>query len=111
MAGDGGQSAAGVALSGSERKPLPGARRVGDVDPQTKIELTIVVRRKAGGQAEIDPSLPRAEALQQLADTAGADPQDLADVERFVRDHGMEVVSADAAQRVIVVRTTAEQAK
>jgi kumamolisin len=109
MAADGGHSA-GVALSGSERKPLPGARRVGDVDPQTEIELTIVVRRKAAAGAKVDPSLPRTEARQQLADAAGADPQDLADVERFARDHGMEVVSSDAARRVVVVRTTAEKA-
>lgn len=110
---EGGRSATGqVALSGSERQALPGARRVGDVDPQTEIELTIVVRRKAEATAgvEVSPALPRAEARQSRAEAAGADPEALADVERYLRDQGMQVVSADAARRVVIVRTTAARA-
>ncbi len=82
-----------VPLDGSERQPVPGARRVGDVDPQSEVEVTIVVRRPAGGE----PGAP-------------ADAADMAAVERFVRDAGMEVVSADAARRVVAVRATAAQA-
>lgn len=82
-----------VPLSGSERAPVPGARRVGDVDPQSDVDLTIVVRRPPGSGAG-----------------TAADPADVDAIERFVRDAGMQVVSADATRRVVTVRGTAAQA-
>jgi kumamolisin len=78
-----------VPLSGSERLPVPGARRVGDVDPQSDVDLTIVVRRGAAG---------------------AADPADMDAVAQFVRDSGMDVVSSDPARRVVIVHATAAQA-
>jgi kumamolisin len=110
---EGGEPASGrVALSGSVREPLPGARRVGDVDPGTPVELTIVVRRKQAAPAgpRFEPGISRAEAQARLAEAAGADSADMAAVEAFVRGHGMEVVFSDAAQRRIGVRATAAQA-
>ncbi len=101
-----------VPLHGSKREVRSGARRVGDVDPQSELELTIVVRRKAPvDQVQMDAGVSRAEAWHRLTDEAGADPEDLAAVKRYAREHGMEVVSSDAARRVVVVRTTAAQAK
>jgi kumamolisin len=82
-----------VPLSGSERAPVPGAHRVGDVDPQSEVGVTIVVRRPPGA-----------------APGAPADAADMEAVEGFVRDAGMDVVSADAARRVVAVRATAAQA-
>ncbi|HZS25521.1 MAG TPA: S53 family peptidase [Gaiellaceae bacterium] len=79
-----------VPLSGSERSPVPGAERVGDVDPRSDVDVTIVVRRGPDG--------------------AGADAEDMEAVERFVRTAGMEVVSADAVRRVVIVHATAAQA-
>lgn len=101
-----------VAFTASKREPLPGARRIGDVDPDTEIPLTIVVRRKPGGSLPSDVAGlgSRAEAGQRLAAAAGADPEDLAVVERYLGEHGIEVVSSDAARRVIDVRTTAAKA-
>ena len=111
MAEDGQSGSGRVALSGSVREPLPGARRVSDVDPATEIDLTIVVRRKAPAEGiEVDTTVPPAEARQRLAAAAGADPQDLAAVEQYVREQGMEVASTDAARRVVIVRTTAAKA-
>src|SRR5947207_532499 len=112
MAGGGEQAPGRVALSGSVREPLPGAERVGDVDPATPVDLTIVLRRKqaAAAAAGLGPGLSRAEAQARLAEGAGADPADMAAVEAYVRGHGMEVVSSDVAQRRIVVRATAAQA-
>jgi kumamolisin len=110
---EGGEPASGrVALSGSVREPLPGARRVGDVDPGTPVELTIVVRRRPAAPAApgFEPGLSRAEAQARLAEASGADPADMAAVEAYVRGHGMEVVFSDAAQRRIGVRATAAQA-
>jgi len=35
-----------VTLPGSDRRPLPGAKVVGAVDPEQRIEITLQVRRK-----------------------------------------------------------------
>lgn len=82
-----------VPLSGSDRLPVPGAHRVGDVDPQSDVDLTIVVRHAPGG-----------------GHGTAADQADIDAIERFVRDAGMEVVSADAGRRVVTVHGTATQA-
>ncbi|MBV8481109.1 MAG: peptidase S53, partial [Actinobacteria bacterium] len=82
-----------VVLRGSERDPVPGATRVGDVDPASTVDLTIVVRRSAGG-----------------GPGTGADPSDVASVDAFVRGAGMQVLSADAERRVVLVRATVAQA-
>jgi len=82
-----------VVLRGSDRAPLPGATRVGDADPGSTVDLTIVLRREPGG-----------------VPGSGADPADVATVEGFVRGTGMQVLSADVARRVVLVRATVAQA-
>ena len=34
-------------LKGSERRPLPGARAIGNADPEERLEVTVLVRRRA----------------------------------------------------------------
>ena len=34
-------------LTGSERLPMPGARAVGNADPAERLEVTVLVRRRA----------------------------------------------------------------
>ncbi len=98
-----------VELSGSERAPIPGAQPIGPVPPDERIELTIRVRAAAGTTATAAPDgaapamgawpLSRAE----LRVARGADPADVNAVEAFVREHGLEVVDAKAAERRILV--------
>jgi len=103
-----------VAIPGSHRDPLPGATRTADVPPDDRIRLSIVVRRKAGGtdkalQAAGEPPGPGDERRRRLAEQAGADEADLDRVVRYVTGAGMQVESADATTRTVVVRATAAQ--
>ncbi len=99
-------------VSGSGRAPVPGARLVGPVDPNEKITVTLVLRRRpeAGGLAahlsgtaggERQP-LPR----EQFAATYGASPEDIAKVEAFAHEHELNVDLVEPAQRRVVLSGT-----
>src|SRR3954452_6768424 len=86
-----------IPIEGSERPPVPGAQRVGDVDPDKRVAVTLTLRRR--GDAPAGP-VDRAE----FAERFGADPADIERVEEFAADHDLEVVEADRARRTVVVR-------
>src|SRR2546426_433374 len=86
-------------VSGSNREPLEGARRVADAAPDDEVMISIVVRRKDGGAEKaleaagsIDPQTSRPDR-RRLAEQAGADPADIERVKQYVTAHGMEVVT------------------
>ena len=99
-------------VPGSERAPLPGARAVGAADPNERIEVTVVLRRAADAaptqQAASAGSLQERKYLtrEELEAAHGADPEDIARVEAFAQEHGLDVVEADRARRRIVLSGT-----
>jgi kumamolisin len=106
-----------VALPGSESAPLAGSRAVGPAPPQQPISATLVVRRKAAlppvdaapplaGQppGPARPPMTRAD----FANRYGADAADLAKVEAFAREHGLQVTGTDAARRSVTLAGTAQ---
>jgi kumamolisin len=98
-----------VALAGSERT-APTAKLVGPAPAFEQVEATVVVRRRAElPDPAADPSPPsrrRYVDRDTFAERYGATPEDLAAVERFARDAGLEVVTSDAARRSVIVRGT-----
>jgi kumamolisin len=92
-------------LGGSTRQPLRNATRVGDVDAEHRVLVSIIVRRPpnrpAGEPLPADAS--PAERRARVAEQSGADPDDLRAVERFAVDAGLEVRSVDAARRTVMV--------
>jgi kumamolisin len=90
-----------VELAGSERTPLPEGLRVSPADPAERVEVTVVLRRRGSlpepGQAR--PHLQR----RQIEEIAGADPADIARVESFAHEHGLDVVAASPARRSVVL--------
>ena len=105
-----------VPIPASRREPVPGARRVADVPPGDELRVSIVVRRKAGGQEKALQAaagrLPGSlnDRRRQLTDQAGADQADLDRVTRWATAAGMRVVSADPATRTVMLTATAAQA-
>jgi len=103
-------------LRGSERAPVPGARILGPAEPTERLEVSILVRRRAaadlttrvatiaaGGAAA--PPLSREEFAQRF----GADPADLAAVRKFAAAHGLAAVQEHAARRTVVLSGTVAQ--
>src|SRR5438270_11114231 len=96
-----------VALQGSDRTPLPGARAVSSVNANEWIEITVHVRRKAALPAveELGEQLPGERQYltqEQFEASYGADPRDLEKVAAFAQEHGLAVVQQDAARRSIM---------
>ena len=104
-----------VEISGSQREPLSGARRTADAPPHEKVRISVVVRRRTGAAdhsvepLSASPDASRLELRQRLAEQRGADPRDMAKVERFLRDAGLDALSADPATRIIAAEGTVEQ--
>ncbi|WP_375496886.1 protease pro-enzyme activation domain-containing protein [uncultured Jatrophihabitans sp.] len=99
--------------AGSARTTLPGSARAaaapgelaGPLDPATIIEITLVLRRRAEPPEAAFTRAPLTRA--ELAERYGADPADLEAVRATVTAAGAEVVSADAASRLLRVRGSA----
>src|SRR5476651_53916 len=69
-----------VALAGSERQVIPGARRIEPADPDERLEVTLYLRARVHRQAEL-PGQPLTRA--EFAALAGAQPADVDAVRTF----------------------------
>ena len=92
-------------LPGSFRHPAPDATVVGGVSPSERIELTLVLRRRA----ELDARTVTSGTLSsaQLAERFGADPADVDPVRAALP--GIEILDVDTASRRVRIAGTAEQ--
>lgn len=91
-------------LPGSERTAAPGLRAEAALAPDTPIEATIIVRRRAAVPDEVlAKPIPSAE----FAERFGADPADLDLVASTLSSLGVTVLDTDAAERRIRVSGTA----
>lgn len=94
-------------LPGSERPPAYGAHPAATpLDPTGRIEVTVVIRRKA---ALPEPLVGGPLSAQEFASTYGADGHDLETVTATLSSLGLDVVSVDrASRRVRVAGTVAD---
>jgi kumamolisin len=100
-------------LKGSERQPLPGARAIGKADPAERLEVSVVLRHKAGDAlrenvrklASGDRSV-RYMRREDFASEFGARQADIDAVKKFATAHGLATVEADQARRVVVLSGT-----
>jgi kumamolisin len=100
----------------SHKEPMAGARETGAADLAERLEVTVLVRGKAGeafGEhiRRLASGEERAEHLtrEDFARQFGADAADLAAVKSFASEHGLAVVQEDASRRTIVLAGTVAQ--
>jgi kumamolisin len=97
-------------LAGSERVPLEGAREIGPANPNKTVDVTIRVRSRAGKKSIVSDSefakpiekrtiLSREEFKQRH----GADPESIARVESFARQHKLSVKETSPARRTVII--------
>jgi len=101
------------ALHGSDRQPMPGARSVGKADPTERLEVSVILRHRAGDALREKvrklTSRDRSEGYVKREDFAkqfGAEQQDIDAVKKFAAAHGLATVAADAARRTVVLSGT-----
>jgi kumamolisin len=93
-------------LPGSARGPAPSTRSAGSIDPTERVELTVVLRRRA----EVPQALIESrETLtpEELGARYGADPADVERVRSVLTGAGLRVDSVDAPSRRVEVSGTA----
>jgi kumamolisin len=105
-----------IPLRGSERAAVPGARALGPADPNERLDVTILVRRRARQEfaarlaACVSGRAPgRHLSRDEFAKRHGADPADLAAVRAFAAAHGLAVEQEHPARRTVVLSGTAAQ--
>ena len=93
-----------VELPGSRHPYIPGAQIEGPADPNLRIDVYVNLKRRAE-PPEIGPSTPNL-SREELAQRFGAAPALIARIVAFAREHGLQVVSANAETRTIQLAGT-----
>ena len=97
-----------VPLAGSERAAIPGVQDLGPVDEQERIEVTVVLRRRAELPGDLVEG-PQTVSLGELASAYGADPADVERVSEVLTGFGLEITETHQASRRLKVAGTASQ--
>lgn len=95
-----------VSLSGSERPRKHEAERVGDVDPGSKMEVTLTLR--GAELPPLDPDKPPM-SRAELERNYGASPEDVARVKSTLERFGLNVDAVSTVGRSMRVTGTAAQ--
>jgi kumamolisin len=103
-----------VPLSGSERHAVPGARVVSAAPPDERLEVTVRLRRRQPLPSPMALGAQKTAKRKYLTHAElearhGADPQDVARVEAFARQHGLTVVESSLARRSVMLSGTVAQ--
>jgi kumamolisin len=105
-----------VILKGSERAALPGAQAVGPADPGERLEVSVIVRRRANEALQSRVSkLTNGDrsagnlSRQDFAKLHSADAADLAAVRAFATSHGLMIVGEHPDRRTVILSGTVEQ--
>jgi len=93
-------------LGGSERAAVAGAQPAGTLDLEQEIDITVVLRRRAGS-----PPVGQGARLnrEQLTENYGADPADVSRARDVLTNLGLHVVDTDLASRRLRVSGTIRQ--
>jgi len=100
-------------LAGSERAPLEGAREIGPANPNEKVDVTIRLRSRAGKKPivsadEFRKPIEKRTILsrKEFEQRHGADPDSIARVEAFAREHKLTVKEKSPARRTVILSGT-----
>lgn len=95
-----------VVLKGNERPRQGDATRIGDVDPKSRIEVTLSLKGAALPDANDLPAKPL--TRDQLAASYGAKREDADKVGRVLKDYGIKVEDVSLLTRSMRVSGTAD---
>ena len=105
-----------ISLKGSERVSIPGARVLAPADPTERLEVSIIVRRRAAqdlrSRVASFASGDRSRNFMnrdEFAKAHGADAADFSAVRSFANAHGLAVLNEHAARRTSILSGTVAQ--
>lgn len=98
-----------VALKGSGRIPLPGARPIGPTDPHQLIEISVILRHRQA----LDTASARGEFLshQEFAGKYGADPTHVDMIRKFAAENNLQMLERgdEVLRRTVILAGTASK--
>jgi len=102
-----------VEIPGSERQAAANHPRVGEVDNDKPIDVTIYLRPSGSldwvdQEADRPPAERRTISREELDKATGASDEDVAAVRAFAQRYGLEVTSVDLGRRAVTLRGTVE---
>lgn len=107
---------ANVPLKGSNRQALPGARTLGLADDSERMEVSVIIRRRATdalrSRATSMAAGDRSESImsrEEFARAHGALGADFDAVRQFAMSHGLAVLQEHAARRTVTLSGTSRQ--
>ncbi len=77
------------------------------VDPNQRVEVSLIVKPRRSLE-ELGARLDQPMTREEFAESYGADPADLATVEKFASGHHLEVVESSQARRTVRLAGRAE---
>ncbi|MGB6677013.1 MAG: S53 family peptidase [Terriglobales bacterium] len=102
-----------LAITGSERAPLAGAKEIGPANPNEKLDVTIRLRSRAGKKPIVSADAftkPIAKrtilSRKEFEQSHGAAPESIARVEAFAHEHKLTVKEKSAARRTVILTGT-----
>src|SRR5580658_6799083 len=102
-----------LAIAGSERAPLAGAKEIVPANPNEKLDVTIRLRSRAGKKPIVSADAftkPIAKrtilSRKEFEQSHGADPDSISRVEAFAREHKLTVKEKSAARRTVILTGT-----
>jgi len=76
------------------------ADALGPVDPDERVEVSLILRPRRPLQ-ELETRTAQPLSREEFAAAYGADPEDLARIEQFARQHDLEVIEASQPRRTV----------
>jgi len=100
-------------VAGSERAPMEGAQEIGPANPNETVDVTIRLRSRTGKKPIVSADAftkPIANrtilSRKEFEQRHGADPESIARVETFARQHKLTVKEKSAARRTVILSGT-----
>ncbi len=94
-------------LTGSERDAPPGSQQVGTIEPNETVRVSLVLRRRGGvPPAEKGNQVQRRVSREEFQQSHGANPDDIALIEKFAHEYQLTVVESSAPKRRVVLTGT-----
>jgi kumamolisin len=101
-------------VPGSDKQAMPKAKPAGKLDPEERIEISVLLRPRADTRGAMEarnftsPELASRQyaSREALAAERGAAPDDIAKVEAFAQDHHLTVVEESIPRRTVKLSGT-----
>jgi kumamolisin len=97
-----------VTLPGSEITPLADSQKVGAVDPQEFVRVSVFLSRKKSSKMEESGLTQEGGQGSRISAELGADPATVAEVQKFAHYSGLSVVESNLARRRVILAGRAE---